>query len=381
MKSPCLLLLCALAAQPVFAQTQGTPPADHDSQELAAWFQSTWVVQRKSAVNSPYSGPNSLIADQERSYTFTNTAYLGARPWQGGEVYLNVESAQGQSFSGGLVGLGAFTNGELVRGNGTNPTIYRQRVFLRQTWNQGGGSEYQESEANQLAGNVDKNRFVLTVGNFSVLDIFDDNAYAKDPRTQFLNFSFMSYPAFDYAADARGYSWGFAGEWYLNDWVLRFGRMTGPKEPNGLPGDYNIGKHYGDQMELEHAHTLGGQPGKVRLLAWRNRAKLARFDDALASFNANPGADPQAILRVRNGEQIKYGLGVNAEQAVNDSLGVFMRAMKADGHTETYAFVEADASVSFGASLKGTAWRRGQDTVGFGLARNMLSKDRRNYLA
>ncbi|HTJ97170.1 MAG TPA: carbohydrate porin, partial [Rhodocyclaceae bacterium] len=89
----------------------------------------------------------------------------------------------------------------------------------------------------------------------------------------------------------------------------------------------------------------------------------------------------QAILRVRNGEQIKYGLGVNAEQAVNDSLGVFMRAMKADGHTETYAFVEADASVSFGASLKGTAWGRGQDTVGFGLARNMLSKDRRNYLA
>ena len=59
-----------------------------------------------------------------------------------------------------------------------------------------------------MAGRVTKDRVVLTVGNFSVLDIFDDNAYAKDPRTQFLNWSNMAHTAYDYGADARGFGWG-----------------------------------------------------------------------------------------------------------------------------------------------------------------------------
>jgi len=41
----------------------------------------------------------------------------------------------------------------------------------------------------QLAGSVDRQRLVLTAGNLSVLDIFDDNAFSHDPRTQFLNWS------------------------------------------------------------------------------------------------------------------------------------------------------------------------------------------------
>ncbi|GAA4055313.1 hypothetical protein GCM10023063_49870 [Arthrobacter methylotrophus] len=51
---------------------------------------------------------------------------------------------------------------------------------------------------------------VLTAGNLPVLDVFDAVEYAHDPRTQFLNWSFMTHPSFDYAADARGYSWGVA---------------------------------------------------------------------------------------------------------------------------------------------------------------------------
>jgi len=238
------------------------------------------------------------------------------------------------------------------------------------------------SDFNQLAGVVDKNRFVLTVGKFSLLDVFDDNAYAKDPRTQFMNAGNMTYTAFDYAADARGYGWGFAGEWYRGDWVVRFGRLTGPREPNGLPIDYQIGRHYGDQVEFEHAHEIGGQPGKVRLLLWRNRANLASFRDALNYAAANPeDPDHQYIFKVRNGEKFQYGVGVNVEQAISRNLGVFLRSMNTDGRTETYAFTEADASLATGLSLKGGAWGRAQDTVGLALLRNMLSPDRRDYLA
>jgi len=361
------------------AETPAEPFAE--SENWTARFQTTYIWQKKPGFDAAYSGQNSLLASPEKSYTFTTTAYLGFKPWNGGELYFNPEITQGVPFSN-LSGMGGFPNGELTKATGSNPKIYRQRVFLRQTWNLGGGSEAVEADLNQMAGMVDRNRFVLTAGNFSTLDVFDDNAYAKDPRTQFMNWGGWSYAAYDYAADSRGYAWGAAGEWYRGDWVYRFARMTGPRDPNGLPIDYQIGRHYGDQFEIEHAHSIGDLPGKIRLLAWRNRAITASFRDALAYGLANP-TDPnkQWIFKARNGEKTKYGIGVNAEQALSTNLGAFFRAMNADGRTETYAFTEVDASVSAGLSLKGGAWQRGKDTVGVALMRNMLGSDRRDYLA
>ena len=368
------LAASALAAAGVYA-------ADAEYETWTVRGQSTYVWQRKPGFDAAYSGQNSLATARERSYTFTTTAYLGVRPWRDGELYLNPELTQGVPFSN-LTGLGGFPNGEITRVTGSNPKVYRQRLFLRQTWNMGGGSEKVEADLNQLAGSVERNRFVLTVGNFSVLDVFDDNAYAKDPRTQFLNWGNMSYAAFDYAADSRGYAWGAAGEWYRGDWVLRFARMTGPRTPNGLPLDYQLGCHYGDQFEVEHAHMLGSLPGRVRVLAYHNRANLASFRDAAAFGRANPAlTDRQWIFQVRNGERDKYGLGINVEQALSDNVGVFARVMASDGRTETYAFTEADASIAVGASIKGTRWGRAQDTVGLSFMRNALSSDRRDYLA
>jgi hypothetical protein len=353
-----------------------------DVEDTTARFQTTYNWQKHPAFSAAYSGPNSIIADSEKMYTFTATAFFGFRPWQDGELYFNPEMAQGVPFSTNLVGLGGFTNGEITRAAGPNPVVYRQRVFLRHTWNKGGGSEKVEAGLNQLAGAVDKNRFVLTAGNFSVLDVFDPNTYAKDPRTQFMNWGNWTYAAYDYAADSRGFGWGFAAEWYRNDWVLRLGRMSGPQQPNGLPLDLALGKHYGDQLEVEHAHTLGEQPGKIRLLAWRNRAVTASFKDALDWLNAHPGqySGPTALVEARNGEKIKYGLGINVEQAISDNAGFFLRAMQADGRTETYAFTEADGSLSTGLSFRGAPWGRADDTLGLSLARNTISEDRRRFL-
>ncbi len=364
-----LLYTCVAGAQ--------TP----EYEDSTAKFQSTYNWQRYPSFPASYSGTNSLVPTGDKMFTFTATAHWGARLWQGAEVYFNPELAAGVPFSQNLVGLGGFTNGEITRAAGTEPKPYVQRLFIRQTWNNGGGTEKVESDFNQMAGTVDKNRFVLTVGNFSTLDVFDDNTYAKDPRTQFMNWSNWTYAAYDYAADARGFGIGFAGEWYQGDWVFRFGRMTGPKDPNGLPMDFGLARHYGDQFELEHAHTLADQPGKVRLLFWRNRAVVASFKDSLDYLRANPGTDAQSFFQSRNTEKIKYGLGFNVEQAINSNVGTFIRAMKADGRTETFAFTEADNSVSLGVISKGAAWGREPDSAGFAFARNGISNDRRQFLA
>lgn len=347
-----------------------------------ARYQTTYNWQYHPAYQAVYSGPNSIIAGREKMYTFSATAHLGFRPWEQGEVYFNPEITQGVPFSNNLVGLGGFTNGEITRAAGTSPTLYRQRLFLRQTWNLGGAEKEVESGLNQMAGTVSRDRFVLTVGNFSTLDVFDGNAYAKDARTQFMNWGGWTYAAYDYAADARGFGWGFAGEWYQGDWAVRFGRMTGPREPNALPVDFALGQHYGDQFEIEHAHELFNRPGKVRVLGWRNRGKLAGFQDAYNWLQAHPGryAGPDALIAVRTTEKIKYGVGVNVEQEINSHVGFFLRVMQADGRTETHAFTEVDGSLATGVQIEGGIWGRGEDRFGVVLMRNTLSNERRRFL-
>ena len=256
--------------------------------------------------------------------------------------------------------------------------LYQARLFMRQTWSMGGETDAVESDANQLAGTKDRRRLVLTAGNLSVLDLFDDNSFSHDPRVHFMNWALMTHGAFDYAADARGYSWGIALEYFRDDWAFRAGRFVQPKEPNQLALDPRILDHYGDQVEIERSHLLHGRPGTLRLLAFRNRSRMARFQDAL-DLAAATGTAPDIDL-VRNAEHLKYGFGVNVEQNVTADIGLFGRASWADGRTETYAFTEIDRSVAGGASIKGTAWHRPQDTVGIAFVRNVLSDLRRRYL-
>jgi hypothetical protein len=319
-----------------------------------------------------------LSADKEKSYSFTATAFLGARLWQGGEIYFNPELSQGVPLSN-LTGLGGFTNGEIARTAGPELKLYRARLFLRQSWNTGGERETVASDQNQLAGSMTKRRWVLTVGNFSVTDIFDNNAYNHDPRTQFLNWSLMDYGAYDFAADARGYTWGAALEWYYDEWALRAGRFIQPKESNGLALDPDIFAHYGDQLELEHGHDLAGHPGKLRALVFHNRAVMARFEDALnlaAATNTTPD-----LNAVRHNAQSKVGYGLNLEQELTSDVGLFARASWADGQTEAYAFTEIDNALSGGVLIQGGAWHRGEDSIGIAFARNGLSKAHRDYLA
>lgn len=355
----------------------GWARAQETEEDWGIKFQSTYVAQSKRAFAAAYTGPNSLLPKREFSYSFTATAALGYRPWAGAEIYLNPELSQGVPLSG-LTGLGGFPNGELARTSGPSLTLYRARTFIRQTWGLGGESEKVDSEFNQLAGTVRKQRLVLTVGTFSIQDIFDDNAYSHDPRTQFLNWTLITHGAYDFAADARGYTTGAALEYFNDDWAVRFGRFAQPKEPNQMALDDRLFKNYGDQVELERAHTFLEQPGKLRLLAFRNVARMSRYRDALAL--ASVARSVPDLNAVRTGQRVKYGAGVNIEQAITPDIGVFLRAMWADGASETYAYTEIDRSFSAGSLIKGGSWGRAQDTFGVALAVNGLSAPHRRYL-
>ena len=340
--------------------------------------QSTYLSQYKPAMRSLYSGDNSLRAHREKGYTYTTTAYLGVRPWPGAEFYYNYEAVQGLGFSN-VQGLGGITNGEIQKVASRQVTFYRPRAYLKQTFGLGGEKQPVESDQNQLAGQVDKRRFVFTAGNLAVTDLFDRVEYAGDPRTQFMNWGHLTYNSFDFAADSRGYTYGVAGELFWDDWVLRAGRFLQPRESNGLRLNFQWRKSYGDNAEIEHAHTLFGLPGKLRLLAYRNVAEMGSFADAIV-FQAVNTAPTPAVSNVRR-RQAKVGFGVSIEQRVADGVGVFARLGRHDGKTETYAYAEVDHSFSAGTEVSGRHWGRANDTLGVAYMQNNLSQSHRTYLA
>ena len=341
--------------------------------------QTTYINQRYNNFTSSYSGMNSLSSQKSMAYTWSGTLFFGARLAPNTDIYFNPEVISGVPFSD-LTGLGGFSNGEANKSAGLNAKFYSARAFLRQTINQEGDKVVLENEANQITQTVSSNRVVVTAGQFSTLDIFDDSRYAKDPRIQFMNWGNMTYLAYDYAADARGYSTGLAGEWYLSNWVMRASRMLAPKTPNGRDLNWQIFNTYGDQIEVERQHNIADLPGKVSVLAYRNRMILARFQDATNYVVANNAQGTQAINNVRTNYQYKTGVGINGEQALTKDLGIYGRAFTSDGHTETMSFTEADNSISVGMGLNGTSWSRPKDTIGISMMQNGLSSYRKNYL-
>ena len=56
-----------------------------------------------------------------------------------------------------------------------------------------------------------------------MLDVFDGNAYAKDTRKDFMNWSMWAPGAFDYSADKVGLAYGVTAELNQKQWALRGG--------------------------------------------------------------------------------------------------------------------------------------------------------------
>src|SRR5438128_1643298 len=66
----------------------------------------------------------------------------------------------------------------------------------------------------------------------------------------------------------------------------------------------------------------------VRLL---NRANMGTYRKA-----------EQDIIATRTSDTIKYGFGLNVEQRITPSIGIFIRLGWKDGKTESWAFAEID---------------------------------------
>ena len=375
-----LALAAALGLAPSLAEADpdASAPAAADPptpQTWAAHVQATVVAQGNAGFHAPFQGPNSLDSDANGRETADVTLYLGFRPWAGAEVWIDAEIDQGFGLSNTL-GVAGFPSGEAYKVGAVTPYPKLPRAFLRQTIDLGGDSQPVDADLNQLAGAQTANRLVLTVGKFSVVDVFDTNQYAHDPRGDFLNWSLIDAGTFDYAANAWGYTYGAAAELYAGRWALRGGVFDLSAVPNSVELDPTFGQF---QLvgEIEEDHAIGGQPGSMKLTGFLSRGRMGAFADAIALSEAT--GQPASVALVRR-YRSRPGLSLDVQQQLADGLGAFVRAGWADGDVEPYEFADIDDTVSGGLALAGKRWGRPDDTVAIAGVVNQISAIHQAYL-
>jgi high affinity Mn2+ porin len=382
MPSKLTAVLCVSASLSGFADTIANSvlapglekPENAPAQNWNWHVQNTDIVQGYPGFSSKYSGPNSLPSGGETRETVSLDLLAGVRLWPGAEAHIDGLMWQGFGV-GNTLGAEGYPNGEAFRlGTGT-PDVTITRLFLRQTFGFGGEQEKIEDDQLTLAGQQDVSRLTLTLGRMSAKDIFDNNAYANDPRTQFLNWSLMANEAWDYPADALGYITGFAAEFNQPAWALRYGFFQVPDVSNGMVPDEHLDAAWGMVTELERRYTIHSHPGTVRLLAFFNHAHMGSYQIALDQA-ARP-ADLAATREYRS----KYGFGLNLEQEIFKNVGVFSRLGWSDGRNEGWVFSDVDRTATAGFSIKGEAWQRPDDTFALAGVLNGISKVHQEFLA
>ncbi|MEZ0610759.1 carbohydrate porin [Fibrella sp. WM1] len=366
------------------------------SRNWSLHYQFTTIVQGHTGFRGAgYVGRNTLSDLPDTTLSVTTTLFVGRRLWKGAGLYLNPEIAGGRGVGhrdpaapydedlyNAAVGLGGFPNGESFRIGSAKPAVYVARFYMEQVFALPGAQpENIESEANHVKQQRPDARVVVTAGKFSVADIFDNNRYSHDPRTQFMNWSLMSYGAWDYPANTRGYTWGLAMEYVRPAYELRMAYSLMPKTANGGILDWNIGQSGGLTVELESRYRLLKQPGTVRLLGFRNTSKAPNYADAtqrLLTGTYNP--DRPLIIYGEQYGGVKYGVGLSLEQPIARNSGLFARVSWNDGKTATWAFTEIDRSLAAGAFLAGHAWGRPEDALGIAGVVNGLSPEHVAFL-
>jgi high affinity Mn2+ porin len=362
-------------------QPQGVPISSDQAEQASpeTWAvhgQATNVWLFQTAFRSPYQEPQSLRPAANGRETVDATLYLGVRPWQGAEIWINPEIDQGFGLSN-TFGVAGYISGEAYKLGEASPYYMMSRAFFRQTINLGGETEKLDPDLNQLGGTQTANRMVFTIGKYSVVDIFDTNKYAHDPRNDFFNWSIIDGGTFDYAANAWGETYGAAVEWYQDWWTARVGLFDLSVAPNSEYLDNRFISQAQFVAELEERHTLWDQPGKLKVLYWLIRGNLGTYSDALALAAAT--GQPPSTAAVHN-YRSKAGIGLNLEQQITTDLGIFARAGGSQGSVEEVDFTDINQSVSAGLSLAGSGWGRSDDTVGLAVAINQISHQAKQYL-
>ena len=394
--SRCLMVVCLLSTAPTALRAQDSA-ASTDSAEASSspetifphpentrWWisgQLNTILQGHPAFGAAYTGTNSLKPEGEIHDSRVLTLYTGLEITHTTEMFADIESAGGRGISDAF-GLAGFTNLDVVRNPTLGPAPYLARAMIRQIIPLGHKMIDGDRGPLSLASKVPARRLELRAGKFGMVDFFDVNEVGNDSHLQFMNWTVDNNGAYDYAADTRGYTYGVIVEYDDDDrkWAVRFAEALMPKVANGINLDWDIARARGENLEFEvHPSIFAQRASSVRLLSYANHADMGDYREAVALFLA--GKTPRPIIEdTRQQGRVKYGFGVNLEQAITGRWRAFGRFGWNEGAHESFAYTEVNQTFSFGSDYSGDQWHRKQDKVGLAFASNAISGDHQESL-
>jgi high affinity Mn2+ porin len=195
----------------------------------------------------------------------------------------------------------------------------------------------------------------ITAGKIDPFVFFDQNPVADDETRRFMSNAFVHNPLLDSGGDLGANRHGFTPGVRVayaamrddSGWALSLGVFgSGP--------DANLTGALGDAFTIAQAETtgraVGGQPGTLRLYAWRN-GRAVDFVDA---------------------PQRHSGWGLSADQQFGEAVTLFTRL-----GAETQGQVRFDRALTLGAEIAATAFGRASDAFGVALGFLRTSGDYR----
>ena len=330
----------------------------------------------------PTPPPNSLLSRGEYKPSLLGTLYLGFQvnpnPRFATDAIFNLESSGGRGISEAL-GLAGFTNLDVVRNPSLGSVPYLARYQIHQVLGLTSALTESERTPYSLATRLPTRRFDLHVGRMSLPDFLDTNSIGTDSHLQFLNWTADNNGAWDYAANTRGYTDAAVIEYVDGPNTARYALAAMPTVANGTDLQYNFHRANGQNVELEHLDTVGKRKGALRLLGYVNKANMGvyRQQNMAAALTGTVPVIAAHPLQTT----FKYGIGLNAEHELTDTLRAYARFGWNEGQHESFAYTEVDQTIAVGADYSLRAHRRPNDKLGATFISNAIKRDHQFYLA
>jgi porin len=200
----------------------------------------------------------------------------------------------------------------------------RNRDYLLEAWYK---HTFEFSETTSLA---------LTGGIIDATAFIDDNAFANDETTQFMNQIFVNHKN----VNLPSYDIGGALELNISSFSVRGIVMNSKYEYE--EEDFKNYNYYALQVGYS-AETALGQ-GNYRVYGFATNEKFVDWEGT--------------------GEESLQGIGISADQQLSPIVGVFIRTSWQDDD----AAIDHDAVYSGGLNINGKLWGRENDEIGMGYA-------------
>jgi high affinity Mn2+ porin len=341
--------------------------------------QMNFIQQANNSFYAKYSGEHSFQSRYNEANGRVMTLYTGFQLTRSAEVLVDAEETGGLGLSSAL-GIAAFPNLDAVRDATLSQAPYLARAFYHQVI----ALSHDTTEANRgplsTFSELPSRRLEIRAGKLGITDFFDTNNVGGDSHLQFLNWVVDQNGAYDFTADARGYTYGVVGEYQSPKWGFRFAEALMPGPNNGGPLVWNLRRANTSNCEYElHRGPLLKKDGIIRLLAYINNANMGIYRYANNQYLEGLVSKPD-IANHPLWVTTKYGFGINMEQSLTPDVTLYGRFGWNNGKTESWSFTEIDQTFSGGVGVLGHLWRRGNDRAGFATASNGIKSDHAKYL-